>query len=223
MHLAARRRDVTSASLYSRLAPSAQAGAGRLYSDPLKVNAVEWAYTRPLARVDPQDDEVLHFIVHHYRYDPEPRERRHVMVAAFDNDEEFLTCIETVRTENECRKSRGQPVGPRDHASGAVLEPVYPPLRGERAPGDAGTATRRQARAIGSMTWSCPRTCPLSARKVHLPKPATGQPAVPALVPHTHRELPQAFRITHGRLGRSLEGRTLAVSKPVPGNRSASW
>lgn len=78
-----------------------------------------------MARVDPDDDDVLRLIVQHYRYDPERHERRHVVVAAFDNEEEFLTCFNTVRAEIGRRRFRGQPVDPREHASGAVLEPGY--------------------------------------------------------------------------------------------------
>jgi hypothetical protein len=75
-----------------------------------------------VARVDPEDDDVLRFIVQHYRYDPERHERRHVVVAAFDNEQEFLSCINTVRSEIEQRKRRGGPVDQREHASGAVHE-----------------------------------------------------------------------------------------------------
>jgi hypothetical protein len=78
-----------------------------------------------VARVNPDDDDALRFIVHHYRFDPERRERRHVVVAAFDNEEEFLACIDTVRAEIEGRKGRGQLADPREHASGVVLEPGY--------------------------------------------------------------------------------------------------
>jgi hypothetical protein len=78
-----------------------------------------------VARVDPEDDDVLRFIVHHYRYDPERHERRHLVVAAFDNEQEFLICIGAVRAEIEQRKRRGEPVDPREHASGAVHEAGY--------------------------------------------------------------------------------------------------
>lgn len=76
-----------------------------------------------MARVDPDDDAIRRFIVHHYRYDPQRRERRHVVVAAFDNEPEFLACLERVRDEIERRKSCGEPVDPREHASGIVHEP----------------------------------------------------------------------------------------------------
>jgi hypothetical protein len=83
------------------------------------------AYSRSVARVDPEDDGIRRFIVHHYRYDPERRERRHVVVAAFDNEPEFLACIESVRHEIKRRRDRGEPVDPREHASGTVHEPGY--------------------------------------------------------------------------------------------------
>jgi hypothetical protein len=65
------------------------------------------------------------FIVRHYRYDPERRERRHVVVAAFDNEREFLACIERVRAEIEQRREREEHVDPREHASGVVYEAGY--------------------------------------------------------------------------------------------------
>jgi hypothetical protein len=83
------------------------------------------AYCWPVARVDPGDDAIERFIVHHYRYDPERRERRHVVVAAFDNEPEFLACIERVRDGIERRREAGEPVDPREHASGVVHEPGY--------------------------------------------------------------------------------------------------
>jgi hypothetical protein len=78
-----------------------------------------------VARVDPEDDNIRRFIVRHYRYDPARRERRHVVVAAFDNEPEFLACIERVRAEIGQRRERGERVDPREHASGVVHEPGY--------------------------------------------------------------------------------------------------
>jgi hypothetical protein len=78
-----------------------------------------------VARVDPEDNNIRRFIVHHYRYDRSRRERRHVVVAAFDNEPEFLSCIERVRAEIGQRRERGERVDPREHASGVVHEPGY--------------------------------------------------------------------------------------------------
>jgi hypothetical protein len=78
-----------------------------------------------VARVNPEDDTVERFIVRHYRYDRQRRERRHVVVAAFDNEPEFLASMEMVRSEIERRRQAGEAVDPREHASGVVHEPGY--------------------------------------------------------------------------------------------------
>jgi hypothetical protein len=78
-----------------------------------------------VARVDPGNDDITRFIVRHYRYDPQRRERRHVVVAAFDNEPEYLACLESVRVQIKGRRERGEPVEPGEHASGVVHEPGY--------------------------------------------------------------------------------------------------
>jgi hypothetical protein len=76
-------------------------------------------------RVDPDDDTIERFIVYHYRYDPQRRERRHVAVAAFDNEHEYLACLDDVQDEINARRCRGEQVDPAEHASGIVHEPGY--------------------------------------------------------------------------------------------------
>jgi hypothetical protein len=83
------------------------------------------AYCWPVARVDPEDDTIWRFIACHYRYDPQRRERRHVVVAAFDNEAEYFACVESIGDEIARRRERGEPVDPREHASGVVHEPGY--------------------------------------------------------------------------------------------------
>lgn len=78
-----------------------------------------------MARVDPGDDSIRRFIVRHYRYDPERRERRHVVVAAFDNEPEFRACMLGVEAEITGRQEAGEPVDLGEHASGIVHEPGY--------------------------------------------------------------------------------------------------
>jgi hypothetical protein len=82
-------------------------------------------YSRSVTRVDPEDDSIERFIVRHYRYDPQRRERRHVVVAAFDNEREFEACMDSVQAEIRRRQDRGEPVDPGEHASGTVHEPGY--------------------------------------------------------------------------------------------------
>jgi hypothetical protein len=82
-------------------------------------------YSRAVALVDPGDDDIERFIVRHYRYDPQRRERRHVVVAAFDNEPEFRARMDSVRDEIKARRDRGEPVDPGEHASGVVHETGY--------------------------------------------------------------------------------------------------
>jgi hypothetical protein len=78
-----------------------------------------------VGQVDPADDTKRRFIARHYRYDPTRRERRHVVVAAFDNEREFLRCIAKIQAEIAGRRERDEPADPREHASGVVYEPGY--------------------------------------------------------------------------------------------------
>jgi hypothetical protein len=78
-----------------------------------------------VGRVEPEDDSIRRFIVRHYRYDAAWRERRHVVVAAFDNEPEFLACVERVRVEIAQRRESGEHVDPREHASGVMHEPGH--------------------------------------------------------------------------------------------------
>ncbi len=42
-----------------------------------------------MARVDPDDDSIRRFVIYRYAYDPVRRERRHQLVAAYDDVAEF--------------------------------------------------------------------------------------------------------------------------------------
>jgi hypothetical protein len=75
--------------------------------------------------VDPEDDSIERFIVCHYRYDPQRRERRHVVVAAFDSEREFQACFDSLQVEINRRRGTGEPVDAREHASGRIYEPGY--------------------------------------------------------------------------------------------------
>ena len=76
-----------------------------------------------MARVDPDDDAVRRYVVRQYRYDPQRRERRHVVVAAFDDEHEYEQCFRATSEELRRRKSAGEDVDAREHVSGIVLEP----------------------------------------------------------------------------------------------------
>ena len=76
-----------------------------------------------MAQVDPDDDTIKRFIVYHYRYDPERRQRRNVVVAAFDSEVEVRACMREVGAEIERRREAGEEVDPREHVSGSIYEP----------------------------------------------------------------------------------------------------
>ena len=91
----------------------------------LRVLPLPGGYCWAVAQVDPEDDSIERFIVRRYCYDPQRRERRHVVVAAFDNEQEFHACLDSVRHEIKARREHGAPVDPGEHASGTVQEPGY--------------------------------------------------------------------------------------------------
>lgn len=64
-------------------------------------------------------------MVYHHRYDPQRRERRPVLVAAFDNEPEQWACMNRVSAGIKARRQRGERVDPVEHASGSVHEPGY--------------------------------------------------------------------------------------------------
>lgn len=77
-----------------------------------------------MPEVDPDDDEIVRYIVRHYRYDPNRHERRHVVVAAFDNEAEFRALIDVLSADLRARKESGQ-ADAREWLSGVVHEPGY--------------------------------------------------------------------------------------------------
>ncbi len=78
-----------------------------------------------MAAVNPDDDTVRRYVVRHYRYDPDRRERRHVVVGAFDNESEYDACLVAADAALGARRDSGEVVDPREHISGTVYEPGY--------------------------------------------------------------------------------------------------
>lgn len=78
-----------------------------------------------MVAIDPSDDSLHRFVVRHFRYDPERRERRPVVVAAYDNEGELIAHLESARDDIERRQRDGGPVGSNEHASGVVWEPGH--------------------------------------------------------------------------------------------------
>lgn len=101
-----------------------------------------------MARVDAEDDSIRRFVVRHYRYDPVRHERRHVVVAAFDNEREFMALLESIRADIEKRRAAGEPVDRNEHASGTVHEPGY-----RRRAATGHFVTRSMAHGVDPRPW----------------------------------------------------------------------
>ncbi len=76
-----------------------------------------------MAQVDPDDDEIERFVVRRYAYDPARRERRNMIVAAFDNSLEFEAAIHAAAANLRRRRESGEDVDSRERVSGVVLRP----------------------------------------------------------------------------------------------------
>jgi hypothetical protein len=87
-----------------------------------------------MVAVSPEDDSRHRYVLNHYRFDPERRERRNVVVGAWDTEAEFSR--EERRLRDVVARRKSAPDGDaRESLSGAVL-----------GPGDL--AERRRARVL---------------------------------------------------------------------------
>ncbi len=75
-----------------------------------------------MAQVDPDDDDQRRYVVFHHRYDPDRRERRPVLVTAFDDPVEFEDFLQRHHADLQARIRDGQ-ADPREHLSGVLREP----------------------------------------------------------------------------------------------------
>lgn len=78
-----------------------------------------------MAQVDPGDDTIQRYVVRHYRFDPERNERRHVVVAAYDNEHEFGEHVQRLTTDLVRQRAAGEVLDAQEHVSGVVLEPHH--------------------------------------------------------------------------------------------------
>ena len=58
--------------------------------------------------VDAGDDSIARFVLLHYRYDPGRRERREVVVAAYDDRAEFEAAVRAAAGDLAARQARGE-------------------------------------------------------------------------------------------------------------------
>lgn len=81
--------------------------------------------TADVGTVDFEDDTVRRFVVRHYAYDPDRRERRHRIIAVFGGKREFERVLDQLSEDLERRRAAGEDVDPREHYSGIVMEPGH--------------------------------------------------------------------------------------------------
>ncbi|MDT5000468.1 MAG: hypothetical protein QOK12_2573 [Mycobacterium sp.] len=82
-------------------------------------------YAASVAEVDPDDDTIARWVVAHYRYDAERRERRHVVVAAFDNPDEFHADIDARAEQLRARRESGEDVDRLERITGRIYAAGY--------------------------------------------------------------------------------------------------
>src|SRR4051794_2594395 len=75
-----------------------------------------------MPEVDPEDDTVTRFVIWHFRYDPDRRERRNVLVTAYDAEAEFELAIEALSRDLKLSKARGE-AEEWERLTGIVYEP----------------------------------------------------------------------------------------------------
>jgi hypothetical protein len=78
-----------------------------------------------MAVVDPDDDGIRRYVVQRYAYDEARHERRHQVVAAFDNEAECMARFEMLNDELRQRRASGEYNDPREYVSATVLEPGH--------------------------------------------------------------------------------------------------
>ena len=86
-----------------------------------------------MPQVDPGNDSIKRYMVRLYTYDPARHERRHVVIAAFDNEVEGLRCVGETHRALLKRRASGL-AEDREHVTMVVEDP--------------GDAQRNRARRI---------------------------------------------------------------------------
>lgn len=126
-----------------------------------------------MAEVDPEDDSIERYVVRHYRYDPQRSERRHVVVATFDNEQEFEACIQRENRELERRRASSEQVDPREHISGTFHEPGY-----SRRAANGHLIKRAFSHGVGAGPWLDGLELPSNMWVMRSPDPLVeGQPS----------------------------------------------
>lgn len=74
--------------------------------------------------MDPYDDSMRRWVLEHYRFDPQRRQRRNVVVAAYDDQGEFEAAFATYDIRIRAQIEAGER-DPKEHVSGVFWEQGY--------------------------------------------------------------------------------------------------
>lgn len=74
--------------------------------------------------IDPNDDSIDRWVISHYRYDPERRERRNMVVACFDNRRASMKFFDRANSELKVAQSEGR-ADKKERITGARLKAGY--------------------------------------------------------------------------------------------------
>ena len=77
-----------------------------------------------MGQVDPDDDTIWRWVIHHYRFDAARNQRRNVVVVAYDNAAEFERELERYSMRVRAEITAGTRSN-REHVSGTALHPGY--------------------------------------------------------------------------------------------------
>lgn len=77
-----------------------------------------------MPEVDPGDDSISRWVLHHYRFDTERRQRRNVVVAAYDDEAEYEAALATYRRRIQKEIDSGTRSA-AEHVSGVLLRPGH--------------------------------------------------------------------------------------------------
>lgn len=77
-----------------------------------------------MGHVDPGDDAIWRWVIHHYQFDPARNERRNVVVSGYDNAAEFELEFDRYSSRVRAEISAGTR-SDREHVSGMAMHPGY--------------------------------------------------------------------------------------------------
>lgn len=109
--------------------------------------------------MDVEDDTIRRYVLWHHRYDPQRHERRNVVLGAFDDERELMSCLQRLQAEISRRRD-ARDGSTRDPGSTRVTCPAT-----WACPGSVGPT-----RPIQSASAAWPSSCAVARHDTLLPR-----------------------------------------------------